>query len=117
MDNEIFIGARYGFSTFSQELHQYTIDPSLILPEFNETENTKFSSLNAHWIEFQVGMKSEVMTNLFLGFSLSLKKMIATKEPTNFQNLTVPGFDRVYLNDVGFSFNYTISYRIPLFNK
>ncbi|MGA9271828.1 MAG: DUF6048 family protein [Lutimonas sp.] len=29
----------------------------------------------------------------------------------------VPGFERVYVNDYGFSFNYTISYLIPFYRK
>jgi hypothetical protein len=117
MDNEIYLGARYGFSIFSQEIENFTIEPTLLLPSITENGNIKYSDLNAHWLEFVAGLKAEIYNNVFLGFSLSLKKMIATKEPGNFKNLFVPGFDRVFLNDSGFSFNYTISYRLPLKKK
>lgn len=116
MDNEIFIGARYGFSTFLQNLHHFSIEPNNGLPIY-ETTGTKYNGLNAHWLELIFGIKTEIYKNLFLGFSFSAKKMISTKEPDSFKNLTVPGFDRVFLNDAGFGFNYTISYRIPLFKK
>ena len=43
--------------------------------------------------------------------------MINNKHPENFQNFVVPGFDRVYLNNGGFGFNYTVSYRLPLYKK
>ncbi len=117
MDNEIYIGTRYAFSTFSQTLESYTVTSDITLPETSNTNAQKFSGLNANWIEFVLGLKTEVFSNIFLGFSLSAKKMIATKEPKNFKNLYVPGFDRVFLNDSGFGFNYTISYRLPLFKK
>jgi len=29
----------------------------------------------------------------------------------------VPGFDRIFLNNGGVGFNYTISYRLPLYKK
>ena len=117
MDNEIYLGTRYGFSTFSQTLENYTVTSDVALPETSTTEPQKFSGLNANWIEILVGMKVEVYENIFLGFSLSAKKMLFAKEPKNFKNLYVPGFDRVFLNDSGFGFNYTISYRLPLFKK
>ncbi len=117
MDNEIYIGTRYAFSTFSQTLENYTVTSDVALPETSNTNAQKFTGLNASWVEFVLGIKAEVYANIFLGFSLNAKKMIATKEPENFKNLYVPGFDRVFLNDSGFGFNYTISYRLPLYKK
>ncbi|MCF6350006.1 MAG: DUF6048 family protein [Flavobacteriaceae bacterium] len=117
MDNEIYIGTRYGFSTFSQTLENYTITSDITLPEIANTNAQKFTGLNANWVEFIIGIKVEVYANIFLGFSLSTRKMISTKEPKNFKNLYVPGFDRVFLNDSSFGFNYTISYRLPLYKK
>lgn len=116
MDNEIYLGARYGFSTFSQNLNEFTIDPNEGLPIY-QNNGANYNGLNAHWIELLVGIKTEVYTNVYVGFSFSAKKMISTKEPNDFKNLTVPGFDRVFLNNGGFGFNYTIAYRIPLFKK
>ena len=63
------------------------------------------------------GMKIETLPNLYLGTQLSLKKMIATKEPKNFKNLYIPGFNRVFSNNLGVGFNYTVSYNIPIINK
>jgi hypothetical protein len=31
--------------------------------------------------------------------------------------LYIPGFERVFSNDTGFSFNYSISYLIPIYKK
>ena len=116
MDNEVYLGTRYGFSTFSQTIENYTIFNDISVPETTNNTTQEFTGLNASWVEFMIGIKAEVFENIYLGFSFSGKKMISTKEPKNFKNLYVPGFDRVFLNDSGFGFSYTISYRIP-FNK
>ncbi len=118
MSNEIYAGVRYGFSSFSQTLNTYNPNfDGTYFPELTVDSNTKFSSLNAHWAELVMGLKVEVFNNLYLGASMSLKKMISQKQPTNFKNLYIPGFERVYLNDTGFGFNYTVSYLIPIYKK
>ena len=118
MSNEIFAGVRYGFSTFSQTLNTYNPNfDGTYFPELTVDSNTEFSDLNAHWAELVMGLKVEVFHNLYLGTSMSLKKMIRQKQPKNFENLYFPGFERVYLNETGFSFNYTVSYLIPIYKK
>lgn len=118
MSNEIFAGIRYGYSSFSQTLNSYSPNyEGNYFPTYTVDANTKFSSLNAHWLELVTGIKVEVFNNLYLGTSVSLKKMISQKQPENFKNLYIPGFERVYLNDTGFGFNYTVSYLIPLYKK
>ena len=118
MQNEIYVGFRYGFSTFSQTLNSYTINNNPYLDDFAQPINgEKYSGLSAHWAEVVLGIKAEILNNLYLGFSFSGKKMLSSKQPDNFKNLFVPGFNRVFLNNSGFGFNYTISYLIPLYKK
>jgi hypothetical protein len=118
MTNEIYFGGRYGFSFFNQTLNSYT--PNIKGTYFEAIllePNTEFKDLSAHWLEFVVGMKVETFKNLYLGTQISIKKIINTKEPTNFKNLYIPGFNRVFLNDMGIGFNYSISYLIPIVKK
>jgi len=117
MNNQIYVGARYAFSLFEQTLNSYTpnVDGTYFIPTTVEA-GTNFKDLNAHWLEFLFGMKVETFKNLFLGAQFSVKKMISTKEPENFKNLYIPGFNRVFSNDLGIGFNYTISYNLPIFN-
>jgi len=117
MENEIYIGLRYGYSNFKQSLHNYTVFSDSQLPAYTDENEIIFNGLSAHWGELVFGMKVEVFNNIFLGASASFKKIVSTKEPENFKNLFIPGFDRVYLNNGGFGFNYTISYRLPLYKK
>jgi len=117
MENLIYIGFRYGYSTFSQTLNTAEIASSLLDEPLSLETPRNYDGLNAQWAEVVIGIKAEVLPNVFLGFSFSGKKMISTKEPDNFKNLFVPGFNRVFLNDSGFGLNYTISYLIPIYKK
>jgi predicted porin len=117
MDNEVYIGLRYGFSTFKQTLNSYTVYSDVALPSIQNNTRKEFTGLTANWGELVFGMKVETFKNVFVGASFSFKKMISTTEPENFKNLYVPGFDRVFLNNGGFGFNYTIAYRLPLYKK
>ena len=119
MENMIYVGLRYGFSTFNQQLNSYTIyntsryfgeNPSL-------TSGQKYNGLTASWIEVVTGVKAKVFNNVFVGFSLQLKMLITNKQPDNFENLYIPGFNRTYNGDFGVGFNYTVSYFIPIYKK
>ncbi len=122
MQNAIFVGMRYGFSTHKQTLNSYRIyqsnfhvDDESIL---TQTPGTEFSSLNGHWVEVVAGIKVELYDNIYMGFSLRLNRLLSSKEPENFQNLFIPGFNKVTTDsNVGAGFNYTISYSIPIYKK
>ncbi|RWX00604.1 hypothetical protein EPI11_09730 [Flavobacterium cerinum] len=118
MENMIYTGIRYGFSSFSQNLNSYTIyDKNPYFDEVTVYPNQKYSSLTAHWAELIGGIKAEVYDNLFLGFSVRLNILFTDKKPNNFDNLYIPGFNRTYDGSFGVGFNYTVSYFIPLYKK
>ena len=119
MENIISIGLRYGFSTFNQELNSYRIYNSN--PYFGETpviaSGKKFDGLSASWIEVVAGVKAKVFDNVFMGFSLRLNRLVTNKQPENFSNLYIPGFNRTYDGDFGVGFNYTVTYFVPIYKK
>lgn len=117
MENMIVVGLRYAFSTFDQTVNEYAINADPFIPGRTETESVVYDSLNAQWVELVLGLKVEVLHNVFLGVSFRGNKMISATDPDNFKNLYVPGFGSVSFNNFGFSFNYTVSYLIPIFKK
>ncbi len=124
MNNEIFIGGRYGFSLFEQTLDSFTpnVTTGIVndLPYFPaETIDTPLTEtgLTAHWMELQLGMKVETFKNLFLGVGFSYKIMINVEDQKGFKTLYAPGFNRVFASNTGFGFFYTVSYLIPFVNK
>lgn len=118
MNNEIYVGGRYGLAKFEQTLNNYTPNVnSRYFPSQTITTPKKTMGLTAHWFEFQLGVKAETLKNLFVGFSGSFKIGLNIENPDNFKTLYAPGFNRVYSSGTGFGFNYTISYLIPFVKK
>lgn len=118
MENMLYAGMRVGVSSFSQTLNHYTIyEPTNYYGENTINSGEKFNGLNASWIEVIGGVKAELFSNLYLGFSVRLNYLISEKEPNNFANLYIPGFNRTYEGKFGAGFNYTLSYFIPIYKK
>ena len=119
MENMIYVGLRYGVSSFNQTLNTYTIyNPN---PYFGQSavipSGQKFDGLSASWAEVVAGMKAEMINNLFVGFSFRLNYLVSNKQPAGFENLYIPGFHRTYAGKFGVGFNYTVSYFIPFYKK
>jgi len=119
MRNLIFVGFRYGFTTFSQKLDRFSIAAeNSFFPSQQIPGSFDQKGLTAHWIEFLAGLKVEVLDNLFLGFSVSVQNKIIENKPEGFDNLYIPGFGTTNdFSDFSAGFNYFISYYIPLYKK
>ena len=119
MENMIYIGLRYGFSSFSQTLNSYEVyNPNQYFDEAPEiVSGEKFNGLTAQWMEVVAGVKAEVFNNVYVGFSLRVNRLFSNKKPDNFDNLYIPGFNRTYDGDFGVGFNYTVSYFLPLYKS
>ena len=117
MRNMVFIGLRYGASSFSQQLNSYKLyNTSTYFPEApTVVSGEKFNGLSAQWLEVVVGMKAEVLKNIYVGFSVRMNKILSNTKPENFDNLYIPGFNRTYNGDFGVGFNYTVSYFLPIY--
>lgn len=119
MENMVYIGLRYGASTFSQELNSYKIyNRNSYFGEVGSLNSgQKFDGLSAHWLEFVAGIKAKVYNNIFVGFSVRINMLVANNKPENFDNLYIPGFGRTYEGDFGAGINYSVSYLLPLYKK
>lgn len=115
MNNEVYVGLRYAFSTFEHQLQEYQIiDGSNYFDAYQNTSGQTFSGLQAHWAEAVIGLKVETFKNLFLSTGIQFKKIISSKKPDNFDNLYIPGFGTVYNQRNGVGFHYSISYQFKI---
>ncbi len=123
MNNSIFIGGRYAFSTFNQTVNsaflydsnRYWV-PGAFAPGNNN--GVEYGGLNASWLEFLVGIKAELFANFYLGASVRLGFLISNKEADEFPNLWIPGFNKVTDgSNFGVGYNYSITYFLPLYRK
>ena len=121
MDNSIYVGLRYGTSSFSSKILDYNVrnkDSYFSNLVTNEFQTIEYSNLSGNWIELLLGIKVETFKNVYLGLSLRLNKLLSDKKPDNFGNLFIPGFNKVTDdNTFGSGFNYTLTYSIPLIKK
>ena len=119
LNNAIYAGLRYGFSTFKHDLISFGIfQTDQTFPTEIIEANQEFTGLTAHWLELQVGVKTEVLNNLYLTLNVQLKRLMSEDVPTNFDNLYIPGFNRTNdFSEYGVGYGYSISYLIPIFKK
>jgi len=118
INNEVYVGLRYGLSSYQQELISYTaVDLNNYFGNHQGAPNEIYKNLNAHWAELHFGLKVETLDNLFLGASIQFKKLFSSEENVSFEHLYVPGLGKVLLNNNAVGFNYTVSYSIPLINR
>ena len=120
MENLIYTGFRVGASTFSQNLNGYKLytNDQYYDTTFSSSELQEFKGLSALWAELIIGIKAEVFNNFFVGINAQLKGIIAEDEPSNFENLYIPGFNRTFDSGrFGFGFGYNVAYLIPIFKK
>jgi hypothetical protein len=119
MTNLIYVGFRYGFATYSQNLQNYTI---YTRDDFFESDirnvDRSFGNLTASWIELQAGIRVNIFGNFYMGAHVQLKNLISSTDIPNFDNLYIPGFRRTYDNSsIGAGWGYSISYLIPIYSK
>jgi hypothetical protein len=120
MENMMYSGLRVGFGSFSQTLNSFNVynTNQYWQPHFSSTSAQEFNGLTAVWAELILGLKAEVLNNLYVGANIQFKGILSEKQPENFENLYIPGFNKTYDSGrFGVGFGYNISYLIPLYKK
>ena len=120
MENMLYGGFRVAASSFNQTLNSYGVytQNQYWTPQFTSDESQEYNGLTAIWGEFIIGIKAEVLNNLYLGLNAQFKYMMSQDQPDNFENLFIPGFHKTYdSGGFGFGYGYTISYLIPFYKK
>ncbi|MFV0365094.1 MAG: DUF6048 family protein [Mangrovibacterium sp.] len=104
----LYVGARYGFGPSVQTVNSYTID------NYWQTFEESFPRQNyfSHWGEFVFGMKTEVLKNFYLGWSIRVKFMLGQSGDDMPPAYFAAGYGT---NDTGanFDFNYSLMYSLP----
>jgi hypothetical protein len=111
--HSITVGFRYGTSFFTQNAEHITVPSSywgdLVIDQYE-------NSLNGHWLEIVGGVKAELVSNLFMGWSVRYKILMNPEMDPRVTPLLVPGYGRGTENRA-FGFSYSIYYKIPLFKR
>lgn len=107
--NMFYVGFRYAFTSFSQEV------PLLTFENDYGVLNTSIpkTDLNAHWAEFILGLKGEIAHNFFMGFSVRLKTLISQTDDNGITPFFIPGYGKGQ-NSIHAGVNYSVYYAIPI---
>ncbi len=108
-----FVGLRYAFSNFSQEFPGLTLHDSY-WGDFSSSVTKESRSF--HWVELAGGMRGELMKNFFIGWSIRVRVPISKIANFEFLPYSIPGYGNPKSNPA-MDINYSIYYKIPLFNK
>ena len=106
----VFIGARYGYSLYNQETEG--IGYSNYWGTL--TSAVPHRTMNAHWAELVFGMKGELFSNFFLGWTLRAKFPLSVSNDPNIKPYIIPGLGKT-TTDVPFDFSIGLYYRFPIF--
>ena len=121
MENLIFSGFRIGVSSFSHTLNSFDVtdvNNQFFDQQINIEDGREFDGLSSIWGELILGIKAELLKNLFMGLNVQLKFLVSDDQPNNFENLFIPGFNRTFdSGSFGFGFGYNIQYLIPFYKK
>ena len=103
----VYIGVRYGFSTFSQQ-GEGIIVPGYFWPDGANLSIPK-SIMSAHWLELMLGVKAEVLRNLYLGMTFRFKFKIVSPKDDYSTPYLIPGYGN---GNQGYALgiNYYLSY-------
>lgn len=115
--NVAFFGIRHGHANFSDELEYDTravIQSDIQWP--NTTETTSNDWVRANWLELNTGLRIRVVKQLYMGFTVRYKLLLAYKGTEDLKPYYIPGFGK-NVGTSGAGFNYYISYRLPFRKK
>lgn len=111
--HSITVGLRYGMSVFKHSVENMVI-PGGYWGDY--TPGPYENNLTGHWFELVGGLKTEVLSNFFLGFSLRYKFLLNPEmDPLMIPKL-IPGYGTSEENRA-FGVSYSIFYKIPLIKK
>lgn len=100
--NRIFVGARYGFTTF-----KYDVDgPALTDPFYGTTTPFSFSGLSGanHWGEVVAGLEARVWGMLHLGWTVRYRLRFSNKTSAVGEPWYVPGYGKNDTHALGGTF-------------
>lgn len=106
------IGVRLGRAAFKHSATKLTYE-NIHWPTQSLSIDSK--SYTTYWLEVSLGIKGELLKNVYFGWSALVRVGISGRKDEQFQPYNIPGFGKG-TNAINLGANYYIYYQIP-FNK
>jgi len=112
-NDNILLGLRYGYALQDHECPRYYIKEGY----WGDYEGgLGSSSVNSQWAEFVFGLRSEVLKNFYMGWSVRFKTVVNVAKNSQQEPYSIPGYGRRD-NSSNIGFTYTLEYHIPFKKK
>ncbi|MCK9207209.1 MAG: DUF6048 family protein [Salinivirgaceae bacterium] len=109
--NLFFVGARYGFTAFSQQTSDVFLTNEWGTVELDFAPE----DLSAHWVEAVIGLRGEIFKNFYMGYTIRVKQLLTHTEYGDIAPYWIPGFGKgSRVRTMGMS--YSLFYAIPIKN-
>jgi Domain of unknown function (DUF6048) len=106
--NMVFLGFRYGLSSFDEQLTYLTT-----LDDFGDIETTLTNpNVSARWLELTGGLRVKIWKAFWMGYTARLKFSPSVQGDEVMKTYDIPGYGKTSKSTY-WGFNYQIFYRIP----
>ena len=109
-NDNILVGFRYGYAWQEHTCDRFTIIDGY-WGDYQGALGT--NAVNSHWMEIVFGLRSEVLKNFYMGWSIRLKQLLISDHAGVLEPYTIPGFGK-FDNKTNLGFTYTLEYQIPI---
>jgi len=114
-DHDVFFtGLRLGFSQYNHKATDILIE-NAYWGDY-QIDEIASSNLRAFWFSVVLGMKVEIVDNLFIGWSLRGRIMVARDHDPAMTPYMIPGYGKG-ANNSNLGVQYFVSYKLPLFKR
>ena len=112
-NDNILLGFRYGVAVQEHSCPRYTVKE-----EYWGNYNGSFgaSTVASHWGEFVFGLRSELLKNFYMGWSVRFKSIINVGKDNALEPYSIPGYGRRDRSS-NLGFTYTLEYFLPFRKK
>lgn len=112
-NDNIILGLRYGMSIQEQENKRFTITDDYW---GNYTGSLGKGTTSSHWAEAVFGLRSEVLKNFYMGWTVRVRKLISLSNEKKIEPYAIPGYG-ARDNTTNLSFTYNLEYHLPFKKK
>ena len=108
-NDNILLGLRYGVAIQEHHCSNYTVREDYW---GDYSGSLASSTVNSHWAEFVFGLRSEVLKNMYMGWSVRVRTVIGVGADNVLEPYSIPGYGR-HNKSTNLGFTYTLGYQIP----
>ncbi len=108
-NDNILLGFRYGAAVQEHSCPRYTIGEAYW---GDVSQSLGATTVGSHWAEFVFGLRSEVLKNFYMGWSVRFRTLIHVGTSNQLEPYSIPGFGRRD-RSTNMGFTYTLEYHLP----